>query len=156
MPPTTANKYGLEFTHPFDDLIGDLQSGERGNPRRKSETPHHAWYSEHTRHKFHSWGPLPRRYPPLEGLAERSLTWKRERVIAVGAQFIGYVSAWLSVPDWDPPPDWPWKHCCAGHNGRGVDCSNFTSFVYNQGFGIHMNSGIERQARMHLAARGPT
>ncbi len=146
--------YRLEFTHPLDDLIGDLLHGERGDPRRESETPHHDWYSAHTYHKFQSWGPTPRRYAPLEGLAERSLEWKRERVIATAARFIGYEYQHHHIPDWDPPADWPWKHCCAGRNGRGVDCSNFTSFVYNQGFGIHMNSGIERQSELHSALEG--
>ena len=36
---------------------------------------------------------------------------------------------------------------CVGHNGKGVDCSNFSSFVYNQGFGIKMSSAIERADR---------
>jgi cell wall-associated NlpC family hydrolase len=41
-----------------------------------------------------------------------------------------------------------------GHNGKGFDCSNFTSFVYNQGFGIRMSSGIERQSEIHDALEG--
>ena len=32
-----------------------------------------------------------------------------------------------------------------GHNGPGFDCSNFTSFVFNQGFGIKISSGIGEQ-----------
>jgi hypothetical protein len=32
------------------------------------------------------------------------------------------------------------------HDGRGVDCSNFTSFVYNQGLGIRFSSDIHKQA----------
>jgi cell wall-associated NlpC family hydrolase len=99
------------------------------------------------RRYYGAWGPPARRYLPLEGLERRSLQWQRERVIAAAARFIGYEYQHHHIPDWNPPAPWPWKHCCAGHNGRGFDCSNFTSFVYNQAFGIHFSSGIEQQAR---------
>jgi cell wall-associated NlpC family hydrolase len=146
--------YHLAFNFERDDLIGDLLHTERGNPRRESSTPHEHWYSEKTRHRFGAWGPEQRHYEPLHGLAERQLEWKRERVLAVGARFIGYEYQHHHVPDWDPPKHWPWKKCCAGHNGRGVDCSNFTTFVYNQGFGIHMSSAIRQQAELHTALEG--
>ena len=147
--------YRLEYEHDLEDLIGDLLHGERGDPHRQSETPHGHWYSHHVRRRFGAWGPLPRRYRPLAGLEKRSATWQCERVIATAARFIGYDYQHHHIPAWDPPAGWPWKHCCAGRNGRGVDCSNFTSFVYNQGFGIHMSSGIERQSELHSALEGP-
>ena len=128
-------------------MIGDLINSERGDPHRESETPHHEWYSERIRRRFGAWGPSPRRYPPLAGLDSRPTEWKRERVVATAGRFLGYSYQHHHIPDWDPPHDWPWKHCCAGHNGKGFDCSNFTSFVYNQGFGIKISSGIQRQAR---------
>jgi hypothetical protein len=143
--------YHLAFTFKREELIGDLKNSERGDPRRESTTAHEHWYSEKTRHKFGAWGPEQRRYIKLPGLDEKPVEWKRERVLAVGSRFIGYEYQHHHVPDWDPPKHWPWKHCCAGHNGRGVDCSNFTTFVYNQGFGIHMSSGIERQSVVHEA-----
>jgi cell wall-associated NlpC family hydrolase len=101
-----------------------------------------------------AWGPRPRKYPAPSGLAERSHAWKRERVIAVAARFLGYGYQHHHIPDWDPPVGWPWKTTCVGHNGRGVDCSNFTSFVYNQGFGLHMSSAIVRQSELKHATRG--
>ena len=103
--------------------------------------PHGEWYSAHIRQKYHAWGPKPRTYPPLAGAEARPVAWKRERVVATAARFIGYGYQHHHVPDWNPPTDWPWKHTCVGHNGKGVDCSNLTSFVYNQAFGIHMTSG---------------
>ena len=91
--------------------------------------------------------PTPRHYPPLAEL-ERATQWECERVIAAGARFLGYEYQHHHIPDWDPPAGWPWKEAIlAGCNGKGVDCSNFTSFVYNQGFGIRISSGIGRQAR---------
>ena len=85
-------------------------------------------------------------YPPLANLAQHSVEWQRERVVATAARFLGYDYQYHHIPDWNPPPTWPWKPTSAGHNGKGVDCSNLTSFVFNQGFGIRISSGIHRQA----------
>ncbi len=117
----------------------------------QSGTPHQEWYSTTMRHRMRSWGPKPRLYSPLAGIESRSTDWRRERVIATAARFLGYGYQHHHIPDWNPPRDWPWQETCVGHNGKGVDCSNFTSFVYNQGFGIKMSSAIERQARIDHA-----
>jgi cell wall-associated NlpC family hydrolase len=143
--------YDLQFSSLPDELVGDILNTERGDPHRESATPHHEWYSEHVRRRLGAWGPMPRLYPPLAGLDSRPLEWQRERVVATAARFIGYGYQHHHIPDWDPPHGWPWKHSCVGHNGKGFDCSNFTSFVYNQGFGIRISSGIQRQARIEHA-----
>jgi cell wall-associated NlpC family hydrolase len=143
--------YGLKFTYSLAELIGDIVHSERGDPRMESVVPHGQWYSRRVREKSGAWGPKPRTYPPVAGIEDRPLAWKRERVIATAARFIGYSYQHHHIPDWDPPADWPWKHSCAGHNGKGVDCSNFTSFVYNQGFGIRMTSEVVRQSELHSA-----
>jgi len=146
--------YRLEFTYPQEELVGGLLHGERGDPRRQSSTPYEHWYSEKIRHEFGGWGPEQRRYVLLPELRERPLVWKRERVIATAARFIGHEYQHHHVPDWDPPRDWHWIKCCAGRNGRGVDCSNFTTFVYNQGFGIYMSSDVKRQSEVETALGG--
>ena len=146
-----GSSYGFEFGYPPEELVGDLQHTERGNPHDQSETPHRDWYSHWARHHLGAWGPKPRHYPLLPGLAARPVEWKRQRVIATAARFIGYDYQHHHIPDWNPPPDWPWKECCAGQNGRGVDCSNFTSFVYNQGFGIKITSAVARQSQLRGA-----
>ncbi len=150
----TKTGYSLRYSYPLDELIGDLLHGERGESERESDIPHHEWYSRETRRQYEAWGPDQRLYAALPGLADRPLQWKRERVIATAARFIGYEYQHHHIPDWNPPANWPWKECCAGHNGRGVDCSNFTSFVYNQGFGIKMNAAIERQSELKSALEG--
>jgi cell wall-associated NlpC family hydrolase len=150
----TQSPYRVVYHHDLDDLIGDSLHGIRGEPHRQSEVAHAEWYSHHVRHKYGAWGPPQRRYRPLANLADRSLRWRRERVVATAARFIGYGYQHHHVPDWNPPADWPWKPCCTGYNGRGVDCSNFTTFVYNQGFGIHMNSAIRTQAELRHAVEG--
>jgi cell wall-associated NlpC family hydrolase len=149
--PESGAKYRLEFSYPMDDLIGDLEHSERGDPRSESEVPFHEWYSHAVRHRFGGWGPKPRTYPPLPGHEQRPIEWKRQRVIALAARYLGYGYQHHHIPDWSPPADWHWKETCVGHNGKGVDCSNFTSFVYNQGFGIRMTSAVARQAELHEA-----
>jgi cell wall-associated NlpC family hydrolase len=154
---TTPDNYGeftLNYQHDRQELVGDLLDGPRGEAHRQSEVEHAHWYSHHVRQHYGAWGPPQRRYIPLPGLDERSTDWKRERVIATAARFIGYGYHHLYIPDWNPPAHWPWKQCCMGHNGKGVDCSNFTTFVYNQGFGIYMSSGIGEQARERVASFG--
>ncbi|HEY2838324.1 MAG TPA: NlpC/P60 family protein [Pirellulales bacterium] len=146
--------YRLEYQHKHEELVGDLLHSERGDPKLESITPHGEWYSPRIRKSMEGWGPKPRVYPVPAGLAEKSLDWKRERVIAVAARFLGYGYQHHHIPDWDPPADWPWKKTCVGHNGKGVDCSNFTSFVYNQGFGVKMSSAIERQSELKHAEEG--
>ncbi|HEY2760568.1 MAG TPA: NlpC/P60 family protein [Pirellulales bacterium] len=146
-----ASGYTIRFAYPLDELIGDLIHGERGDPERESETPHHQWYTAEIRRRSGAWGPEARAYEPLPELAEKPTDWLRQRVIATAARLLGYGYQHHHVPDWDPPADWPWKPCCVGHNGRGVDCSNFTGFVYNQGFGLRMSSGIERQSELRSA-----
>jgi len=150
-PPASSGGYGLDLTYPTEDLIGDLLHTERGDPHRESEVPHRDWYSQRERHRMGSWGPRARTYPPLSGLEARPLTWKRERVIATAARFIGYAYQHHHIPDWSPPADWPWQETCAGRNGKGFDCSNFTSFVYNQGFGIRMTAAVADQSKVHRA-----
>ncbi|OGR99322.1 MAG: hypothetical protein A2V88_03850 [Elusimicrobia bacterium RBG_16_66_12] len=37
----------------------------------------------------------------------------------------------------------------------GLDCSNFTAWVYNYGFGIRLNSNVQRQAETAGRRLGP-
>jgi cell wall-associated NlpC family hydrolase len=143
--------YRLEYAGSIADLTGDLDHSERGDPLRESSLPHSHWYTAQTRRRFGAWGPEPRVYAPLADLGRAPVEWQRERVVATAARFLGYGYQHHHTPDWNPPSGWPWKETCVGHNGKGVDCSNLTSFVFNQGFGIRMSAAIHRQADSHLA-----
>ena len=55
---------------------------------------------------------------------------------------------------WDPPAGWPWNSCCTGHQGKGVDCSTFTSWNYNWGLGIHVLTNVVAQGANRIA-QGP-
>jgi hypothetical protein len=146
--------YRVEFTLPPAELVGDLEGTERGDRRLEAEIPFHQWYAPRTLERWHAWGPIARDYPAPAGLGRWSAGRKRERVVAVAMRFLGYGYQHHHVPDWDPPPGWPWKPTCAGGNGRGVDCSNLTGFVYNLGFGLRLSTEVHLQAE-ERAAGGP-
>jgi hypothetical protein len=136
----------VKYTFPVSSLIGDLQNGQRGNPENESAVPFHDWYSRSAREKLGSWGPPARQYPPLPGVEKQPLEWKRERVIATALRFEGYGYQHHHIPDWQPPAGWAWKETAVGHNGKGVDCSNFSAFTYNLAFGVKPNGDVHKQS----------
>ncbi|NBN96733.1 MAG: hypothetical protein EBV41_03795 [Actinobacteria bacterium] len=50
------------------------------------------------------------------------------------------------LPDWDPPASWPWDQVCTSEQGQGVDCSNFTGWLYNWCFGVQLDTDIDVQS----------
>jgi hypothetical protein len=151
--PAYRSPYRVEYSLPLPELVGDLERTERGDRRIEAAIPHEEWYSRRALERWGAWGAVARAYPPpdLEGWSARR---RRERAIAVALRFLGYGYQHHHVPDWDPPAGWPWKPSCAGSNGRGVDCSNFTGFVYNLGFGLRLNTDVRRQS-VEGSAMGP-
>ncbi len=142
---TYKSPYSVKFTHTLKELIGDLD-GPRGDPHQESEIPFREWTTDAGRKKFDSWGPPQRHYPEPDGLAKRSREWKQQRVIAVALRFQGYGYQHHHIPDWVPADGTPGKKGGVGHSAKGVDCSNFTAFVYNLGFGIKPNGDVHKQA----------
>lgn len=113
----------------------------------QSETPRSEWYTARMLNSL--WGPMPARYPGIEDTIESLpqgtdiLAWKRDRVIALAKHYIGLPYRHHHIPAWSPSlPDHP------KYNGPGLDCSNFTAWVYNFGFGIQLNSDVAKQAAM--------
>ena len=138
--------YSLKFKHPIEQLLFD-RHGERGSVGFESSTPEREWYSDEVRRKFGGWGVEPRKFDCPAEVREKPADWKRERIIAGASRFIGYQYQHHHVPDWNPPEHWPWNKCCAGRQGKGVDCSNFSGWNYNWGLGIHLNTAIRTQAQ---------
>ena len=137
--------YELTFKAPLHELLFDAH-GPRGNPHEQSSIPIGQWYSRHVLKDFGSWGVPAREFDCPPAVAGKPVQWRRERVVAAAARFIGYQYQHHHVPDWDPPPDWPWQSCCARRQGKGVDCSNFSGWNYNWALGIHLNTDIHVQA----------
>lgn len=138
--------YSLRFDIPKEELLQPNNSRLRDNWKMESRVPYDQWYSRRIRKAFGCWGPDPRHYPAIAGLESRSPEWKRERVLAVAESYIGLPYQHHHIPDWDPPENWPWKEVAYGRNSKGVDCSDFTSWVYNYGLGIKLKTGIRAQA----------
>jgi hypothetical protein len=83
------------------------------------------------------WGPRAATYPAVivpDGCDP--VKWKRLRVVAVAKRYIGLPYRHHHVPGWKP----------VSGEGPGLDCSNFTSWVYNYGLGIRFSSDILAQS----------
>ena len=113
----------------------------------QTEIPRSEWYS--SRMLASLWGPMPTKYPGIEEALESlphgtDLTqWKRDRVVAIAKHYIGLPYRHHHIPAWSP--SMPDRH---GLTGPGLDCSNFTAWVYNFGFGVILNSDVASQAAM--------
>ena len=76
------------------------------------------------------WGPWPAEFPVVKAPAKYpAIPWKRDRIIEVAKKYIGL----------------PYQHHHIPEQG-GLDCSNFTSWVYNYGLGIKLISNIQKQS----------
>jgi cell wall-associated NlpC family hydrolase len=137
--------YKLAFKAPLHDLLFDAVQ-PRGGKAEQSSVPVHEWYSPQVRHEWGSWGVPARVFDCPPQVMQKPAEWRRERVVAAAGRFIGYQYQHHHVPDWNPPAGWPWQECCAGHNGPGVDCSNFSGWNYNWALGIHLNTDVHKQA----------
>jgi cell wall-associated NlpC family hydrolase len=80
------------------------------------------------------WGPSAATYPPPTLPCAKIPAWQRARVVAVASKYMGLV----------------YKHCHVPAAG-GLDCSNFTSWVYNYGLGKKFTSNVQAQAKLHTA-----
>ncbi|MCC6749859.1 MAG: C40 family peptidase [Deltaproteobacteria bacterium] len=75
-------------------------------------------------------GPWAAKYPkPKIPACVDPLQWQRDRAVAVAKKYVGKV---------------PYMHAHIPAFG-GLDCSNFTSWVYNYGLGIQFDSGVANQ-----------
>ncbi len=98
----------------------------------QSKTPKHLWPTPNPGTGFGKWGPGAKQYPEVNppSWVQDPLQWKRDRIVAVGKKYLGL----------------PYKH----HHipgMKGIDCSNFTSWIYNYGLGVKkFTSGIGPQA----------
>lgn len=146
--------YSIRYSVPMEELTYIDRESPRNDPRLESEIPFELWYSGRVRKEFGAWGPLPRHYPAIPNYQQKSLNWKRERVLAVACSHIGLAYQHHHIPSWDPPADWPWKQVAWGRNSKGVDCSDFSSWCYNYGLGIKLKTGIKQQA-LTTQLKGP-
>jgi len=146
--------YKIEFSFKDEELIGDLIKGPRGNPKEQAGVSFSEWYDAGRRSRWSYWGPPAKHFNPPAGLAGKGAEWSRQRVIATGLRFVGYRYEHHHIPDWEPPADWPKSPKQTEPSGKGLDCSNFTAFVYNLALGIKPTGDVQDQSVM-TEAPGP-
>ena len=149
-----TSPYAVEFQHSKRELLKDLFTGERGDPKKHSKISADDWASDAVRKKYGAWGPPLKTFDAPEILDGKSAAWKRERVLALALRYSGYSYQHHHLPDWEPPADWPWKEVGHGKNAKGIDCSNFTTFVYAVALGLHFPSAILEQSETTEATVG--
>jgi hypothetical protein len=84
-----------------------------------------------------TWGPHAFQYPPvIVPVGCDPVKWKRLRVLAVAKRYVGLPYEHHHVPSWQPTQG----------KEPGLDCSNFTAWVYNYGLGVKFTSDIQKQS----------
>lgn len=146
--------YSVKFSFQEEELIGDLLQGPRSDWKDYATVPYSQWQDPSNQRRWGYWGPSIKQLSPPAGLAKKSPQWSRERVIATAMRYLGFSYQHHHVPEWEPPADWPRDPDQKTPVGKGVDCSNFTGFVYNLALGIFPSTGIKQQSEMTEAA-GP-
>ncbi len=160
-----------EFSYPFTcgwaSLTADFANRDR---LPQTQVPPGDWYRTDAEGNYlnRGWGPRSVALAPPDIPHDAGCdpaTWKRERVLAVATRYIyspanplGLQYRHHHIPDWQPPastyagaagenpdPDAP-QELTAWDPGRGLDCSNFTAWVYNYGLGIKFGGDVHQQA----------
>jgi cell wall-associated NlpC family hydrolase len=154
-----ASPYSLRFASGDAQRDAGFDQQPWNDPAAESAQPVAAWQAAHARRPDGSWpqgaawGPVAAQYP-APSLPRTDPAYLRERVIAVAARQIGLAYQHHHIPSWVPPAGWAWRPVVAGANGPGLDCSNFTSFVFNYALGIRLPTAIGLQAET-LTLAGP-
>ncbi len=139
--------YQLKFTFPLKELVGDLD-GPRGEAKKSSETPFSDWYSPALQRRFTTWGPSSKQFDRPPSLSGKPAEFLRQRVLATAMRYVGYRYQHHHLPDWDPPQDWPYSASPLGRQSKGVDCSNFTAWVYNLALGLKPTGETRAQSAL--------
>ena len=157
---------GYPFSCSWDSLTSDFAARDQ---LAQSPVATDQWYTTTAagRYKNGGWGPAASTYPtpaiPQDSGCDPA-TWKQERVLAVAMHYLNTPDNPLGlqyrhhhIPGWDPPTstytgdaeenpdtDAP-RGTTAWDSGRGLDCSNFTAWVYNYGLGIKFGGDVQKQ-----------
>ncbi len=146
----------MEFSFSEEDLIGDLISGPRAEWKDQAAEPFKNWYDKANMTRWGFRGPAAKHYDAPRALGSKSVEWTRQRVIAAGLRLTGYSYQHHHVPDWEPPENWPRDPAQKTPVGKGLDCSNYTAFIYNWALGIKPTGDVRKQAELtEMPGPGP-
>jgi len=140
--------YSVKFTFPLEELTGDLTKGPRSDWKDSASVPFREWFLPANAARWGYRGPGAKHYDAPPGASTKSPDWARQRVIATGLGLVGYTYQHHHVPYWEPPADWPRDATQKTPPGKGLDCSNFTAFVYNLALGIKPTGDVRKQAEL--------
>lgn len=153
--PGYVSPYSLKFQNSLDKLTVGFDQAPRNAVRDQGCFPEYEdWgrlevYPEGER----PWGPFQTTYPLPDVPAgivngDRAL-WRRERLLATAQKWIGTIYQHHHIPDWTPPAGWPaWSPVAFGRNSAGIDCSDFSSWVYDYALGLRLCTDVAQQATM--------
>ena len=146
---TYMSPYDISSLITISGLGDDFVTRDILNPST-IDTSH--WYNQNSPYYINEpseikWGPCPRQYSAESG-APHSTDWQRQRIIYVAKRYIGYHYQHHHLLQWDPPQTWPFNPVSLGHQSKGIDCSDFSSWVYNYGLGIKLNTAVADQAKL--------
>jgi cell wall-associated NlpC family hydrolase len=159
-PDGYRSPYAFRFTLPEAQRAAGWNTPPWSTPDRWSILPREDWYHREA-YRLRSfenlaYGARPIDFPPPM-VYNASPQWERERVLTAAERLVGMHYQHHHIPAFDPypsHPEWPWLKVRSGLRGRGLDCSNFVSWVYNYALGIRL-SGSVKEASEQTAVRGP-
>ncbi len=106
----------------------------------QSRVPYAQWYMKNWNN---GWGPRAANYPPVPTPPGcNALVWQQQRIVAVAKKYLGLPYRHHHIPGWNPPPQLTQQP----NESAGLDCSNYTAWVYNYGLGISFTSNIHAQS----------
>lgn len=164
---TYQSPYQLAFDYSWSDLTAGLAQApfndwtQEGNPAYFKNMPQD-WFDLAIYHDnaglsavgSPSWGPGPQLYlpPTVPASAQNDVAaWQTQRLLGVAASMVGYNYCHHHIPDWNPGQDWYTSINITPTSqlvGQGVDCSDYTSWLYNYGLGIYLNTDVADQGNM--------
>ena len=159
-PGGYQSPYAFQFTLPEAQRTAGWNAPPWNTPDQWGVLPREDWYRREA-YRLRSfenlaYGARPIDFPPPMAY-NASSQWERERVLTAAAQLLGMHYQHHHIPVFDPyptHPEWPWLKVRSGIRGRGLDCSNFVSWVYNYALGIRL-SGSVTEASEQTRVRGP-
>lgn len=163
-PTASAAGFAYPFTCNHASLTADFPARDA---MPHTDTPEADWYTQRDGHYLNGgWGPRAAALPPVSVPTDAgcdAMTWKQERILSAALHYVndpgnpqGLQYRHHHIPDWDPPTS---TLSAAGEKsdeqdgqspetwgpGRGLDCSNFTAWVYNFGLGIKFGGSVTKQ-----------
>jgi len=148
-PGPYVSPYVLDSLFTFTDLGADFADRDLLNPSTMDTTQ---WYNINNQYyvdnpKQVTWGPWPSEFTSEAGYPH-NLRWQQQRIIYVAKRYIGTYFQHHHLLQWNPPSSWPWdtvNKVSLGHNSKGIDASNFVTWLYNYGLGFHLSPILDSQ-----------